>query len=235
MNSKGPSVEETKTAVDLPAFGPCPACQGSGSGYALDPKGRDYLRCPSCKLIYLRAEQRPSLDEERRRYLLHQNGPDNKGYRDYLSNFLKDFFYPYCPAPAVVLDFGSGPEPLLTNILREEGYASLAYDPFFSEQCLEAQGPFAAVIAHEVLEHCANPLETLGIMVKLLKPGGLILISTHFPPPEADAFLSWWYRQDKTHICFFSQDCLEGLGARLGLEKLRCDSKSRILFKLGAP
>jgi len=213
---------------------PCPACASLAASYARGAEGRGYSLCPACGLVCLDPEDRLPPAEERERYLLHDNGPGNEGYAAYLTGFIESAISPFAPAGSRILDYGSGPYPLLSRILSERGFETCAWDPLFSPVPPDPRRRFDLVVAHEVLEHCSRPLDALNDMAARLSPGGSLSVSTLFRPAEPEAFLAWWYRQDSTHVSFFSEACLSGLCARARLEKTWSDGRSRAVFRLRA-
>ncbi len=196
-----------------------------------DRRGRLYLACPACGFIFLSPGSRPQPAEARARYLLHRNSLDESGYRRMLEEFADKTILPFAPPGARALDFGSGPGPSLEPILRERGLEAYSWDPLFKDDPGALARSYAVLAMHEVIEHCADPLATLSKATGLLAPGGILAIATHFRPSEPSAFMSWWYRQDSTHVSFFTADCLSDACAGLGLSALFCDGKSASAFR----
>jgi SAM-dependent methyltransferase len=212
---------------------PCPACAFPAPGsFARGLEGREYFCCPSCALVFLDPAARLAPEKERERYLLHDNGPESPGYAAYLSEFADTAIAPFVPLKSRILDYGSGPYPLLTRILSERGFDAHAWDPLFSPVPPDPRLTFDLVVAHEVLEHCHRPLDALRDIATKLSPGGVLSLSTLFRPAQAKAFLSWWYRQDSTHLSFFSEECLSDICGRAGFEKIWSDGRSRAAFRL---
>lgn len=214
---------------------PCPACDRPDSEpFARGPEGRRYFCCPGCDLVFLDPDSRLAPEQERERYLLHENGPGNRGYSDYLSGFIDSAVAAYVPEGARILDYGSGPYPLLSRLAAERGYEAVPWDPLFAPDPPDPASGFDLVVAHEVLEHCRRPLDALTDIAARLVPGGVLSVSTRFRPPFPSAFLDWWYRQDTTHVSFFSEECLRVLCLRAGFEAIRSDGLSRAAFRLSA-
>ena len=73
---------------------------------------------------------------------------------------------------------------------------------------------FDAVVAIEVIEHLPNVWEELEEIGKILKPGGVMVISTGLTnsfidsPDAVEQFKGWWYKDDPTHISFFCNQTL---------------------------
>jgi SAM-dependent methyltransferase len=77
----------------------------------------------------------------------------------------------------------------------------------------EANGSFDAILCTEVLEHVPNPVEALCEFSRLLKPGGVLLLTApfcsiaHFTPYYfSTGFSSYWY---ETHLSNLGFDIVE--------------------------
>jgi hypothetical protein len=217
----------------------CPACDapvGRSPKYpdswaGPDARGGSYYLCPVCGLVFLDPSKRLDAEAERERYLLHKNSLDNAGYRKMLENFIDAALMPYLRPPQAVLDYGSGPEPSMGVLLRERGYSAFSWDPFFSPIRESRTGPIAAVIMHEVLEHCFSPTFALRDAAAVLSRGGILAVSTRLRPLGPDEFIHWWYREDPTHVSFFTSDCLSLIGRDAGFEVVWEDGKSISVFR----
>ena len=63
--------------------------------------------------------------------------------------------------------------------------------------------------AIEVLEHTLEPLAELRRIRKLLRPGGLLFLTTGNAAPFASDLLRWSYIIPEIHISFFEPSTLE--------------------------
>lgn len=66
----------------------------------------------------------------------------------------------------------------LMSQLSERGFGTLPSDPDRFEEKLAGQPPFDAICMLQVLEHVSNPVEFLTKFIHLLKPGGLLIVTT---------------------------------------------------------
>lgn len=191
----------------------CPLCKGSAFDYHRGRR-RNYLACSRCGLVFVPAEFFVSADQEKARYELHQNSPDDAGYRKFLSRIC-DPLIQRLPVGCRGLDFGCGPGPTLAVLFQELGYPVALYDPFFAtdESVLEEQYDF--VTATEVVEHLREPARSLEEMWRCVKPGGYLGLMTKLIT-EQTQFGSWHYKNDFTHICFYSRGTFEWLASRWG-------------------
>ncbi|WP_455220220.1 class I SAM-dependent methyltransferase [Kaarinaea lacus] len=173
--------------------------------------GREYLRCNQCALVFVPSYQFISPEQEKAEYDLHQNHPGDQGYR----RFLGRLFVPLNEKlkPGVCgLDFGSGPGPTLSLMFEEAGYAMKIYDAFYADDTVVLQQPYDFITATETVEHLHHPRRELDRLWTILKPGGYLGIMTKLVI-DRDAFANWHYKNDLTHVCFFSTDTFHWLSA----------------------
>lgn len=195
----------------------------------VDRRGRVYHFCPQCLFVSLDKRFFISFEEERRRYDLHYNDSQNNGYVQWLMEFVEVAVKPNLPRESRILDFGSGPNPLLQKLLIEQGYDAEIYDIHYYDHIYS--GLYDAIISTEVIEHIPNPLNQIKALKAYLKRSGFIIIKTSFRPLSDDAFLKWWYKEDITHISFFSSHTMKVLAEISGLTVHFCDNQSIIILK----
>ena len=214
----------------------CPLCRSplATSGEAWDlPRGGSYIRCLHCDLIFLDPHLRPGPEEERGRYLEHNNDPDDERYRAYLHGFASEALTPYLEAPAQVLDFGSGPAPVFAEVLGELGYAASIFDPFFAAGRDWEDARFDAVTMIEVAEHLFEPLAEFRRLCGVLRPGGCLALRTLLHYSDRERFADWWYRGDPTHVCFYSPRSFEVLAGLLEIELVDIKAGRSVIFRTG--
>ena len=207
----------------------CPLC-----GFASKPfyhhkkQNRSFRICKGCALVFQDGEL-PSAEDERSRYELHNNDPDDPGYRKWLESFVRKAVVPHYES-GHILDFGSGPRPVLTEILEEKGYPVFSYDPFFSPRWPE-EGPFSLILLCEVLEHIYDPVDAFATLAESAEPGARLVVRTEFlKSTEPGLFSSWWYKEDITHVRFYSPSSLASLGERSGWSLEDHDNSSLAVF-----
>ncbi|RUO23852.1 methyltransferase [Aliidiomarina minuta] len=179
---------------------------------------REFYRCNQCQLIFVPPEFRLSAEEERDVYQLHQNDPNDPGYRKFLSRTFESMQALLAPG-AEGLDFGSGPGPTLSLMFKEAGFSCQDYDIFYAHhpELLATQYDF--ITATEVFEHLGDPAQVLKQLLACLKPGGLLAIMTQRPQGK-DAFSRWRYPMDPTHISFFSAETFDWIRNHWQLNEL---------------
>jgi len=153
-------------------------------------------------LIFVPVSDHLSLEKEKARYDMHQNKLDNEGYRKFLSRILPPLL-PRINNSDKGLDYGSGPVPVLSQILTGIGYDTAHYDPFYrpDPSLLERQYDF--VTCTEVVEHFRDPKAEWQSLIKLVKKEGWLAVMTQLTDEEMN-FGTWHYKDDATHICFYA-------------------------------
>ena len=211
----------------------CRLCGASAAPVVFRSKksSRTYASCEACGFIGLAAVHMLTQKEGKNRYLLHRNSHDESGYIEFLNLFIGSAVLPYVAPGGAILDYGSGPRPILSDLLKNLGYACDIYDPAFAKTRLWKKRKYSAILLHEVAEHLKNPAETLGRLAGLVEPRGILALRTRFPPPAEADFKSWWYRMDPTHIGFFPSRSLESFFGRNGFSTLRCIRPDIMIFK----
>lgn len=192
----------------------CPLCGGeSVSDYCSD-KQRNYFQCHHCELVFVPPSQYLTPEQEKAHYDLHQNSPDDQGYREFL-NRLADPLITVLKPEMSGLDFGSGPGPTLSVMLEEAGFKMAIYDIFYANDDVVLQVDYDFITATEVVEHLSKPGEVLEHLWSKIKPGGWLGLMTKMVLGKA-AFSRWHYKNDQTHICFYSRETFEYLSKKMG-------------------
>jgi len=195
-----------------PVFPPCPLCAGTAIAAYHRDKRRDYLHCATCGLVFVPPAQHLSRAAEKAEYDRHENDPEDPGYR----RFLGRLFAPLNERLAEGsrgLDFGCGPGPTLSKMFEEVGHSVTLYDPFYAPDASVLTGRYDFITLSEVIEHLAEPGRELERLWALLQPGGWLGVMTK-RVRDRDAFKTWHYISDPTHIAFYSEATFRWLAAR---------------------
>jgi hypothetical protein len=182
----------------------CPLCYSKTKIFHNDDK-RKYYKCDICNLISVPKQYHLSDSEEKQRYTLHQNSLEDTGYLTFLMNS----FIPILTIStnkSIILDFGSGPNPVLFQLLKIFGLNAFHYDLHFHQDFSVFNYRYDIIVATEVIEHCKDLSQTIFTLFNLLKPNGNLIIQTSFFSNSID-FTSWSYKNDPTHINFLSHEC----------------------------
>lgn len=205
----------------------CPLCGGASRAF-FAAEGRDYLRCGTCLLTFVPPSQHADPARERARYAEHDNDPGDPGYRGFLDRLLAPLSAALRPG-AEGLDYGCGPGPTASGMMRARGFPTVDYDPYFFPDRGALARAYDFVVCTEVLEHLRRPAEDLVRLDGLLKPGGVLGVMTGVLEDDA-AFGSWWYRNDFTHVAFYRPETLEWIARRFGWALERA-SRDAALFR----
>ncbi len=184
------------------------------------------FRCVRCRLIFSDPADKLSPDKIRERYLLHQNGIEDKGYCEFLSRAI-DLAAPFLTSGGRGLDYGCGPTPTLSKLLQARGHSVTDYDPLFFDTPLA--GSYDFIFSTECFEHFDEPKHEISKIVKLLKPGGMLTVMTELWDARTD-FDSWHYTSDPTHVSFYAKETLAYITETFGLKQLASDGKRVFVF-----
>lgn len=216
-------------AVREPCDKRCPLCQ-TAEGVLFYQDKRIYYRCPMCLLVFVLPSQFLSPEGEKLAYDQHQNSPDDLAYRRFLGRLFEPVAQRLAPRSSG-LDFGSGPGPTLSVMFAEAGHDMRIYDPFYAPDITPLQQQYDFITASEVAEHLHQPRQEFDRLWACLKPHGVLGIMTK-RVLDADAFSRWHYKNDPTHVCFFSTETFQWLAGYWGAAVTFHD-KDVVLFLKG--
>ncbi|MEX0975992.1 MAG: class I SAM-dependent methyltransferase [Woeseia sp.] len=180
----------------------CPLCEQAVAHGSIEVSSGSYRHCAICDLIFLQANQRLCRARERAHYLTHENHVDDSRYRAFLSQLANPLLQ-RLPRGSRGIDFGAGPGPALAAMLDEAGCPTAVYDPFFAPDQAVLQQRYDFVTCTEVVEHMYQPGRELGLIDRLLYPGGWLGVMTELRADSTE-FAAWYYHKDPTHVCFWS-------------------------------
>ena len=192
---------------------------------------KTYTQCLNCQCITLEPSFWVSEKDEKKQYDQHENSLENEGYVKMFEDFLDYFWKELLPQSPHVLDFGSGPTPVLATLLQKRGAKVTCYDKFYQPDTVLEKHSYDLITSTEVFEHLENPLETLQFLTQHLKAKGYIAVMTLFHDNSMENFWKWWYRRDPTHIIFYTPLTLQYLAKQCGLEMIKTDNKRIALFQ----
>lgn len=192
----------------------CPVCEQGEPTHFHTIKETRYHRCPVCQATLMAADCRLPPADEKAVYTLHDNDPDDPGYRRFLSRLSDPLTKRLSPGRSG-LDFGCGPGPALAQMLEESGMRMSLYDPYFYPDTSALQRRYDFVTCTEVVEHLYHPASIFRQLDSLLEPGGFLGVMTCFQTDDA-RFANWHYRRDPTHVVFYKQETLQWLADRHG-------------------
>jgi 2-polyprenyl-3-methyl-5-hydroxy-6-metoxy-1,4-benzoquinol methylase len=91
---------------------------------------------------------------------------------------------------------------------------------------------YQAIVMTEVIEHLHHPNSILKSLWQLLEPGGVLAIMTQrVISPEK--FKTWQYKNDPTHVCFYSNKAFEWLAKELDAKLVEFVGRDMVLLTKG--
>ncbi len=169
-----------------------------------------------------------SPEEEKKRYQLHQNDVTDPGYQNFVSPIVAAINNDY-NASHIGLDFGSGSGPVITSLLLEKGYKVITYDPYFDSNNTALKNKYDYIICCEVMEHFYYPFKEFKLLSTLLNSKGTLYCKTNLYNQTID-FGSWWYKNDPTHVFFYTNDSLHWIKNRFKFKTLEI-KENLIIFR----
>lgn len=185
----------------------CPLCGRASLFFFYRDKRRSYLRCNHCHIVAVPPEYLLCAEAEKSVYDQHENDPEDEKYRRFLSRTFEPLIA-QLPNDAKGLDFGCGPGPTISVMAEEVGLSVSNYDLYYhnTPEVLEHYYDFVTIT--EVIEHVADAKALLTRLDSLLSSGGVLAVMTS-RMVDADAFGQWYYKNDPTHIRFYSIETFE--------------------------
>jgi len=208
----------------------CSICNGATTKLKDNQLKVDYLVCQNCGFIYKDKKFRIDVEEEAKNYSLHNNSFECEGYVKIFIDLIKEYITPL-KIKGNILEFGSGPGPVLKELLQRDYNSVYDYDPFFNNDKSYLKRKYELITSTEVVEHFFNPLKEFEHLSNLLLQGGYLLITTRLRTMDLDNFLDWWYRRDITHVSFYTIKSLEIIAAKFNLKILKTNNINIVLFQ----
>ncbi|MBN2898493.1 MAG: class I SAM-dependent methyltransferase [Clostridia bacterium] len=211
----------------------CKICQSLTREFYDKQFDDHYYYCEICEFISKDDAKIVTVEREKEKYDEHNNTYENEGYVNMFRDFLDRAVMPFVSSGKEGLDFGSGPGPVLSQVLsREYGYDMTIYDLFYAPDTDYQNRKYDLLTCTEVVEHLKDPLSYFEHFKLLVKSGGLIGIMTLFHPKNDAVFCDWHYRRDVTHISFFTPKTMQKIAYLLDMELTYCDEKRCCSFKV---
>jgi|GEM_PF-134981 len=178
-----------------------------------------YFYCNYCDFISKDETMRVTPEEAFKIYNTHKNAIDDQRYVAYFQKFLKEAVFPYSNGIKNGFDFGSGPEPVLSQLLiRDYGYDMDIYDLYYAPDHVSGDKKYDLITSTEVAEHIPEPLNYFRQLKSLLTDTGTLAIMTQFHQNNALHFSDWHYARDKSHISFYTEKTMKMIAQKVGLK-----------------
>lgn len=115
-----------------------------------------------------------------------------------------------------------------------EGERIAGWDPFFPCDAGLEEGRADLVLCLEVAEHFERPLEGFAGLARSCAAGGHVAVGT-LPIPDGmgipQEFKGWWYKDDRTHVSFYTERSMAACGGSCGLRYLGKASPRIFMFQ----
>lgn len=186
---------------------------------------KKYYKCSNCLSILLDPIHYVTKEKEKARYQEHNNDVDDPGYQRFVSPVVNEIKQTFNQGHKG-LDFGAGTGPVITKLLRDEGFSIELYDPFFWNNDEVLKFKYDYIICCEVIEHFHFPQKEFTLLRSLLKPGGILYCMTEIYSEDID-FINWYYKNDPTHVFFYHKDALKWIQEHFRFSELK--KKDRLI------
>ena len=206
----------------------CILCEGATKEF-WKSKNREFVECTTCGGIQLLPDFFISKNAEEKRYLTHNNDIEDLGYQDFVSPITSQILTDFTPKHSG-LDYGCGTGPVAANILEKQGYSIALYDPYFYPNTAVLNATYDFIICCEVMEHFYEPKREFSELAQRLNAGGKLYCKTSIYSEEID-FNNWYYKNDRTHVFFYTAKSLEWIKNNLGFSTLKINPKVIIFGK----
>ncbi|MFO7869734.1 MAG: class I SAM-dependent methyltransferase [Bacteroidales bacterium] len=180
----------------------CPLCHTPEHTIIHAMQNRTLYACTHCKLVYAAPTDLLEPSDEKERYLEHENSIEHPGYVKFLMQAINESV-PYLTKGEHGLDFGCGPGPTLSLLMKQRGFTCDDYDPLFFPT--RPNGLYDFIYATECFEHFYQPDNEIEYIGSLLKKQGILIIMTE-PYNDTTNFARWYYASDPTHVCFYNTE-----------------------------
>ncbi len=206
----------------------CSLCSETLNHFS-ESRKKTYLICENCGGIQMDSKNFISREKEKARYELHNNDTSDLKYQAFVTpivDYISDNFKPNDKG----LDFGAGTGPVITELLMKHNYSINLYDPLFWDNKEVLNHKYDYIFACEVIEHFHNPKREFDLLYSLLKPQGQLIIMTYLYNDSID-FSNWFYKNDETHVFFYTKKTLNYLKSFYKYQELLVDQRLIVLKK----
>ncbi|HEY9183700.1 MAG TPA: class I SAM-dependent methyltransferase [Salegentibacter sp.] len=192
-------------------------------------ENREFVACTNCGGIQLLPEFYITQNSEKERYLTHNNDVEDPRYQQFVSpitsEIIKDF-----SVENSGLDYGCGTGPVATSELEKQGFSVALYDPYFFPDKDVLENTYDFIICCEVMEHFYDPAGEFRDLCDKLNPGGKLYCKTSLYSEDID-FENWYYKNDPTHVFFYTEGSLLWIRENLGFRQVEITPKLIVFSK----
>ena len=191
----------------------CPLCSGESKLFFENEQFVHY-QCQTCRSVFLAPEIRLNSEDEKQRYLNHNNDVNDIRYHQFVSPITNAILHDFSP-DSIGLDYGAGTGSAISKILTDKGYNIKQYDPFFHNHPELLKVSYDFIACCEVMEHFFEPGKEFKTLHSLLNPGGKLYCMTELYQDNVP-FDEWYYKNDPTHVFLYHAEAIEWIQKNLG-------------------
>ncbi|WP_271764995.1 class I SAM-dependent methyltransferase [Aquimarina algiphila] len=206
----------------------CTLCNSETILYS-EIQNKKYCKCTTCDGILLHTSHFLSAVAEKERYELHQNDVTDSGYQNFVYPIIEQVQNDYS-SNHKGLDFGSGSNSVITYLLNNNKYHISTYDPFFDINDDVLKKKYDYIVCCEVMEHFYSPSKEFKLLHSILLPNGALYCKTNLYDSSID-FKTWWYKNDTTHVFFYSSKTLHWIKEKFQFKSLEITDNFIVLRK----
>jgi 2-polyprenyl-3-methyl-5-hydroxy-6-metoxy-1,4-benzoquinol methylase len=190
----------------------CPLCRADVNQPYFKNNAGEYVECCVCEMVFVLEQYHLNEQDEKARYDYHQNNPNDVHYRDFLSKLLNPMLKLLSKGDTG-LDFGCGSGPTLSVMFAEQGYQMQLFDKYYANNLAVFNKKYDFITATEVWEHLSQPEAEIERLFAMLTNKGRLGVMTQMITSKVD-FKHWYYKDDVTHICFFTKNTMRYLAKK---------------------
>jgi len=187
-------------------------------------KPHRFYDCHCCGSIVRSTDTFPNDSIEIERYESHNNDVNDPRYQKFVSPITQAVQTDFDAQNSLGLDFGAGTGPVITKVLKDIGYHLNLYDPFFHPDTSVLNQNYDYIVCCEVIEHFHQPLKEFQLLKELLKPHGKLYCMTDIFRNQI-AFENWYYKNDPTHVIFYTEKSLQWIQNKVGFNHLAIEKR----------
>lgn len=195
----------------------CTLCK-SETIHFVNYKTKDYYKCPNCLGILLCKKHYLDSENEKKRYNNHSEDIEDEGYKNFVSPIINAVINDFTKHQTG-LDFGCGNSAIIQKLLQKEGFNVKGYDPFYFPITENLEKTYNYITCCEVVEHFYNPYKEFKLLHAMLKTGGKLYVKTNLYN-ETINFSTWWYKNDATHVFFYTKKTMEYIKTAFGFKQV---------------
>lgn len=194
----------------------CPLCHHDKVVDYHQDKKRPYLQCQHCELVFVPSSHHLTQQLEKAEYDKHENDLNDAGYITFLSRIISPMLE-RIDKHSHGLDMGCGPAPALAKQFELQDHKMSLYDLYYFDDQAVLEQKYDFITCTEVIEHIADAKGFIEKLLSMLKPGAPLGLMTKLVI-NPERFAIWHYKNDPTHICFYSRATFEYLAKHYQLK-----------------